>query len=50
MDCNPLGLPPRNVKPLPQCACGGSGWNQWAAFASTGYSQIIPGLFIGGHD
>ena len=50
--CNPLGLP--NTRPvhfLPKCPdCNGSGWTVWAAMATEPWSEIIPRLWVGGHD
>jgi len=30
--------------------CDGSGWTKWAAYATEPWTEIIPNLFIGGHD
>lgn len=53
-ECNPLGLPERSEGlPLPRCPnpqCGGKGWTVWASLATTPWSEIVPGLWVGGHD
>lgn len=50
--CNPHGLPdsrPDNLRPA--CFdCDGSGWTVWAAMATEPWSEIVPNLWIGGHD
>lgn len=36
---------------LPPCPdCDGSGWTVWAALATEPWTEIIPGLWVGGHD
>ena len=50
--CNPQGLNterPLRVRPLCE-GCDGSGWTDWPAMATEPWSEIIPGLWIGGHD
>lgn len=49
--CNPLGLEKRSALHLAVCPdCDGSGWTEWAALATEPWSEIIPNLWIGGHD
>ena len=50
--CNPQGLAgvrPLNIRPVCE-GCDGSGWTNWAAMATEPWSEIIHGLWIGGHD
>lgn len=53
-ECNPLGLPERaEGLPLPRCPnpqCKGTGWTIWASLATTPWSEIVPGIWVGGHD
>jgi hypothetical protein len=53
-NCNSggFGTPTSRPKDLrPQCiGCDGSGWTVWAALANEAWSEIIPGLWVGGHD
>lgn len=47
--CNPEGLPARSL--LAACPdCDGTGWTEWAALTHTPWSEIVPRLWIGGHD
>lgn len=50
--CNPTGLEherPHNMRP--HCPdCDGSGWTKWAALATEPWTEIIPNLWVGGHD
>lgn len=51
--CNPLGIEPlprpRDLRPA--CPdCDGSGWTEWAALATEPFTEIIPNLWVGGHD
>lgn len=48
--CNPLSLPHRRPINTNCPGCDGSGWTDWAAMATEPWSEIIPGLWIGGHD
>lgn len=51
--CNPLHLPSRQVSNyfLTACPdCDGTGWTEWAALATEPWSEIIPNLWMGGHD
>lgn len=48
--CNPLAS--TAVRPLNiGCpGCDGSGWTDWPAMGTSPWSEIIPGLWVGGHD
>lgn len=47
--CNCMALPARVISVI--CPdCDGSGWTVWAALATEPWTEIIPGLWIGGHD
>lgn len=49
--CNPLGIEDRPHHLWPLCPdCDGSGWTEWAAFATEPWTEIVPNLWIGGHD
>lgn len=50
--CNPQALQgKRPVNLRPACPdCNGSGWTEWAALATQPWTEIIPGLWVGGHD
>lgn len=49
--CNPGGLPERPAHLAVLCPdCDGSGYTKWAALATEPWSEIIPRLWIGGHD
>lgn len=51
--CNMLGLPARQGVLALQVRCpdcDGSGWTEWAAYATEPWSEIVTNLFIGGHD
>lgn len=50
--CNPLGSKAERPELLrPHCPdCDGSGWTEWAALATEPWTEIIPRLWIGGHD
>lgn len=49
--CNVLGLEARPEHLHVVCPdCDGSGWTVWAALATEPWTEIIPNLWIGGHD
>ncbi len=49
--CNLAGVPSREGSLKVACTdCNGSGWTKWASFANDPWNEIIPGLYVGGHD
>lgn len=51
--CNMLGVDPREGVLATQVLCpdcDGSGWTVWAALATEPWTEIVPNLWIGGHD
>lgn len=48
--CNPSGLEHHRPQPVLCPDCDGSGWTEWAALATEPWSEIIQGLWVGGHD
>ena len=49
--CNPSAVVSRPTLFLPSCTdCDGSGWTEWAALATSPWTEIIPNLWVGGHD
>ena len=51
--CNMAGLPAREglLASVVVCPdCDGTGWTEWAAYATEPWSQILTNLWIGGHD